>query len=49
MKVLYLGDTSIVTPASYLAGIMTFYGIEYDYVPSDAEPTVNMSQGGYDV
>ncbi len=34
-KVLYLGDTSLATAAAYLAGVMSFHGIEFDYVDSD--------------
>jgi len=34
--VLYLGDTSLSGAAAYLAGLMTRFGIGYDYVPSDA-------------
>ncbi len=37
-KVCYLGDTRFDGPAIYLAGIMTHYGIDYDYIPSDARP-----------
>src|SRR5688572_787775 len=33
--VLYLGDTSLSGAAAYLAGLMTRFGISYDYVPSD--------------
>src|SRR5947207_4874134 len=32
--VLYLGDTSLSGAAGYLAGLMTAFGIGYDYVPS---------------
>jgi uncharacterized membrane protein len=32
---LYLGDTELKGAASYLAGIMTFYDISFDYLPSD--------------
>src|SRR3990170_4773926 len=35
--VLYLGDTALTGPASYLAGLMTAFGIGYDYVPSDQD------------
>jgi len=34
-SILYLGDTELKTAASYLAGIMTFYDISFDYLPSD--------------
>ncbi|MEO6436686.1 MAG: glutamine amidotransferase [Tepidisphaeraceae bacterium] len=33
--VLYLGDSSLSGAAAYLAGLMTRFGIGYDYVPSD--------------
>ncbi|MHC4738927.1 MAG: glutamine amidotransferase [Planctomycetota bacterium] len=33
-SILYLGDTELKTAASYLAGIMTFYDISFDYLPS---------------
>jgi len=33
--VLYLGDTSLSGAAAYLAGLMTAFGIGYEYVPSD--------------
>jgi len=33
-SILYLGDTELKTAASYLAGIMTFYDIGFDYLPS---------------
>jgi uncharacterized membrane protein len=33
--VLYLGDTSLDTAASYLAGIMTHFNIGFDYIASD--------------
>src|SRR5207247_5342135 len=33
--VLYLGDTSLSGAAGYLAGLMTAFGIGYEYVPSD--------------
>ena len=33
--VLYLGDTSLSGAAAYLAGLMTAFGIGFDYVPSD--------------
>lgn len=34
-SVLYMGDTSLGSNAGYLAGIMTAFGIAYDYIPSD--------------
>lgn len=34
-RVLYCGDTSIDSAAAYLAGLMTDWGWEFDYVPGD--------------
>jgi len=34
-KILYGGDTSLSTAASYLAGVLTFKGLEFDYLASD--------------
>ncbi len=34
-NVLYLGDTAINQQASYLAGIMSYYDISFDYISSD--------------
>jgi len=33
--VLYLGDTSLSGAAGYLAGLLTHFGLRFDYVPSD--------------
>lgn len=35
--ILYCGDTSLESAASYLAGLMTHFGWEFDYVPSDVK------------
>jgi uncharacterized membrane protein len=35
--VLYLGDAALSGAAAYLAGLMTAFGIGYDYVPSDVK------------
>ena len=35
--ILYCGDTSLIGPASYLAGLMTHRGYAFDYVPSDEQ------------
>jgi hypothetical protein len=35
-RVLYLGDTRLQEAAAYLAGVMSYYGLPYDYHPSDA-------------
>jgi len=37
-KVCYLGDGTLHGAASYLAGIMLHYGIEFDHVSSDMSP-----------
>ncbi len=34
-SVLYMGDTTLAGPASYLAGLMTAWGTPFEYVPSD--------------
>ncbi len=34
-KILYAGDTTLQTAASYLAGILTHYNLDFDYVASD--------------
>lgn len=34
-RILYLGDTALSLQASYLAGIMSYYGLGFDYVSSD--------------
>jgi uncharacterized membrane protein len=35
-KILYLGDTRLTEAASYLAGVLAYYGFRYEYHPSDA-------------
>ncbi|MHC4783826.1 MAG: glutamine amidotransferase [Planctomycetota bacterium] len=34
-KMLYLGDSSLNRQASYLAGVMSYYNLDFDYVSSD--------------
>jgi len=34
-KILYGGDTSLSTAASYLAGVLTYRGLDFDYLASD--------------
>ena len=41
--VLYLGDTALSGAAAYLAGLMTAFGIGYDYVPSDEDLSSEMA------
>lgn len=47
-KVLYLGDTTLQTAAGYLAGVMTHYGIDFDYVASDVAFDAARLEDGYD-
>ncbi len=49
LKVLYLGDTAINQAACYLAGIMTYFGIEFDYVPSDEQCSDEILSDNYQV
>lgn len=44
-RVLYAGDTSLSTAAGYLAGVLTHYGLEFDYLGSD-EPIGPVLAGG---
>jgi uncharacterized membrane protein len=37
-KICYLGDDFLTGAAIYLAGIMTHFGLDYDYVPSAESP-----------
>ena len=46
-KILYLGDTAINQAASYLAGIMAYFNIEFDYVPSDKKIPDNLLDKNY--
>ena len=41
--VLYLGDTALSGGAAYLAGLMTAFGIGYDYVPGDVNLSSEMA------
>ena len=34
-RILYAGDTSLSTAASYLAGVLTYRGLDFDYLASD--------------
>ncbi|MFI5380836.1 MAG: glutamine amidotransferase [Tepidisphaerales bacterium] len=34
-QVLYMGDTALLGAAAYLAGLMTAWGVSFEYVPSD--------------
>ena len=46
--VLFAGDTLLDGPACYLAGVMTHFGIDFDYIPSDEPiaPALMASQYG---
>jgi len=37
-RICYLGDDDLTGAAAYLAGIMSHYGLAYDYVPSSRAP-----------
>jgi len=41
-RVLYLGDTALPGPASYLAGILTHSAIPFVHVPSDVAPAAEV-------
>lgn len=42
--ILYLGDTSLSAAAGYLAGLMTSFGLGYDYLPSDARLDLKLAK-----
>lgn len=46
-KILYLGDTKLDSHAAYLAGVMDYYGIDFDYVPSDKKPENKLLEKDY--
>jgi len=46
-RILYLGDTAIAQAASYLTGIMTHYGFDFDYVDSDTKFTDELLGNDY--
>jgi uncharacterized membrane protein len=45
--ILYMGDTSLDTAAAYLAGVMTYYNIGFDYLASDKKPTSSLLDNDY--
>ena len=45
-RVLYAGDTSLSTGAGYLAGVLTHFRLEFDYIAGD-EPIGSMLAGGH--
>ncbi len=48
-RVLYCGDTSLTTAASYLAGMMASWGWEFDYVASNQLLSRNVLNVGHDL
>jgi hypothetical protein len=48
-KILYAGDTSLMTAASYLAGILTHAGLSFDYVNSDQPAGRFLAAGPHDL
>ena len=46
-KILYAGDTTLDSAAAYLAGILTHYGLGFDYLPSDQPITSAGSLADY--
>lgn len=45
--ILYLGDTSLDTAAAYLAGVMTYYNIDFDYLASEEKPNSSFLDNNY--
>ena len=48
-KILYLGDTALDQQASYLAGIMSHYDMDFDYVNSDEKFSDTLLKRDYDL
>ncbi len=46
-KILYIGDTALNQAACYLCGVMTYYGIEFDYIPNERVCRVEDIKKGY--
>lgn len=46
-RICYLGDTCLMGAGSYLAGIMTHYGLPFHYVPSDEPPPATICSDPY--
>ena len=44
-RICYLGDDHLAGAAAYLAGIMSHFGLAYDYVPSDESPPAVVRHG----
>jgi hypothetical protein len=47
MQVCYLGDDHLAGAAAYLAGIMSHFGLGYDYVPSAESPPASFRTARY--
>ena len=48
-NVLYVGDSILTGPASYLAGVMTYYNISFDYLPSGIKFVSQLLVNNYDL
>ena len=46
-RILYAGDTSLSTAASYLAGVLTYRGLDFDYLASDQPIRQALSDSKY--
>jgi hypothetical protein len=46
-KILYAGDSSLMGAASYLGGVLTHYGLAFDYVPSAKPLSGALARGVY--
>ena len=46
-RICYMGDIHLAGAASYLAGIMTHYGLDFDYVPSHEPPPATLCSDPY--
>lgn len=46
-KVCYLGDDHLGAAAAYLAGVMTYYGMAFDHVPSSESPAALLAGEPY--
>ena len=46
-KICYMGDTSLAGAAAYLAGVMSHFGLAYDYVAGDTRPPADFRRRAY--
>jgi len=46
-RILYLGDTALHLQASYLAGVMNYYDVSFDYVSSDKKFSDSLLETDY--